>query len=1093
MKKIFFTLTMILSIIYTLDAQIPQGFNYQAIARDANGEVHSKTSIHVIAQILAESANGLVVWEEKHDVITNEFGLFNLILCGDDELRTGGTVSTISDIPWGTGNYFLDLQVDAGQGPVELGATPLRSVPYSLVSGATIQNMNTLEIQPTNTVQGEALFIVKREDGFPIFAVYEDGVRVFTDDNVTGKGVKGGFAVGGYNTGKGTGQTYLNVTPDSTRIYVNDIPGKGIKGGFAVGGYNTGKGVSQTFMSVTPDSTRIYVNDIPVKGVKGGFAVGGYNTGKASPGMTYMAVTPDSTRIYVNDIPGKGLKGGFAVGGYNTGKKGLPQEYLRVTQDSTRVFVNSNPLKGIKGGFAVGGYNTGKAEDGTFMSLTRENYFIGHNSGSRITGGRFNSVMGYESGLNISDGNSNVFLGYQSGFSNSKGNNNAFLGYQSGYSNTDGGGNLFLGYQSGYSNESGYNNTFVGNSAGYKNNGINNTFLGSFSGYNNVSGAFNTFVGDSTGFSNLLGYSNTFMGTSAGLSNTSGYSNLFIGKWAGYSNTVGSFNVFLGHESGYSNTTGGDNVFLGDSAGYSNVGGYSNTFLGSRAGSNNSSGFSNVMIGTAAGFLSDSAGFNVFLGHESGYSNINGYANTFIGANAGHGNVVGFSNVMIGTDAGLVSDSSAFNVFLGHESGKSNTSGGQNIFIGYHSGFTNDIGGNSVYIGTHAGNDNKEGEGNVFLGYKAGYNSNGSQNVFIGNRAGSSQHGNGKLHISNQEADSTKALIFGDFYAPTLRFNARVGLNMNPDWNLLSMYKTDEAGRIAIYGKGSDYDYSAVELHADTSGGNNFYSIKHTINNSFEVQQTAGEIYTTRFIIDSIGHTAINGYPNNQTLNIHDGIGSSQLGLAGTGDDFDYALISLETSGLAVNRNYALKHAKDNSFSIAYWNGTDYFTRLNISEYGLFRMTDSLSVNGWDATEVLDVNGNARFRGVGSATGGMDLLITPEGVLTTSTSDARLKEDFQPLANGLEKVLNMNGMTFKWKKDDEGARDAGLVAQDVAQIFPEAVFVNPNDGFYGINYSRFPALFVEAFKEQQKIIEEQKSEIDDLKVRLEKLESLMVR
>ena len=71
--------------------------------------------------------------------------------------------------------------------------------------------------------------------------------------------------------------------------------------------------------------------------------------------------------------------------------------------------------------------------------------------------------------------------------------------------------------------------------------------------------------------------------------------------------------------------------------------------------------------------------------------------------------------------------------------------------------------------------------------------------------------------------------------------------------------------------------------------------------------------------------------------------------------------------------------------------------------------------------------------------------------------------------------------------------DAGLIAQEVLNIFPEAVFINPYDGYYGINYSRFPALFVEAFKEQQQIIESQKTKISDLEERLKKVEDLLLK
>jgi len=58
--------------------------------------------------------------------------------------------------------------------------------------------------------------------------------------------------------------------------------------------------------------------------------------------------------------------------------------------------------------------------------------------------------------------------------------------------------------------------------------------------------------------------------------------------------------------------------------------------------------------------------------------------------------------------------------------------------------------------------------------------------------------------------------------------------------------------------------------------------------------------------------------------------------------------------------------------------------------------------------------------------------------------------------------------------------------------------MNETDGYLGINYSRFPALFVEAFKEQQSIIEAQKTrielqgaELQELRSRFERIESMI--
>jgi len=51
----------------------------------------------------------------------------------------------------------------------------------------------------------EPVFEVKNKDGQTVFAVYNNGVRVYVDTSET-KGLKGGFAVGGYGSSKGVNQ-----------------------------------------------------------------------------------------------------------------------------------------------------------------------------------------------------------------------------------------------------------------------------------------------------------------------------------------------------------------------------------------------------------------------------------------------------------------------------------------------------------------------------------------------------------------------------------------------------------------------------------------------------------------------------------------------------------------------------------------------------------------------------------------------------------------------------------------------------------------------------------------------------------------------
>ena len=63
-----------------------------------------------------------------------------------------------------------------------------------------------------------------------------------------------------------------------------------------------------------------------------------------------------------------------------------------------------------------------------------------------------------------------------------------------------------------------------------------------------------------------------------------------------------------------------------------------------------------------------------------------------------------------------------------------------------------------------------------------------------------------------------------------------------------------------------------------------------------------------------------------------------------------------------------------------------------------------------------------------------------------------------------------------------GKHDIGLIAEDVGQVVPEVVKYEENGvDAQSVDYARLTALLIEAVKEQQKTIDELKSELDDLK------------
>ncbi|MFH2094878.1 MAG: hypothetical protein ABIJ16_04185, partial [Bacteroidota bacterium] len=107
----------------------------------------------------------------------------------------------------------------------------------------------------------DVIFSVLNADGDTVFAVYQEGVRIWVnDDGAKAAGSRGGFAVGGISPAKGYSNEYLRVTPDSVRVYIEESSGTkltGSRGGFAVGGLSPSKTMTDYYFNIEYDTTEI--------------------------------------------------------------------------------------------------------------------------------------------------------------------------------------------------------------------------------------------------------------------------------------------------------------------------------------------------------------------------------------------------------------------------------------------------------------------------------------------------------------------------------------------------------------------------------------------------------------------------------------------------------------------------------------------------------------------------------------------------------------------------------------------------------------------------------------------------------------------
>jgi len=110
-----------------------------------------------------------------------------------------------------------------------------------------------------------------------------------------------------------------------------------------------------------------------------------------------------------------------------------------------------------------------------------------------------------------------------------------------------------------------------------------------------------------------------------------------------------------------------------------------------------------------------------------------------------------------------------------------------------------------------------------------------------------------------------------------------------------------------------------------------------------------------------------------------------------------------------------------------------------------------------------------------------------------SPSDARYKKNIEPLKSSLEKVMNLNGVSYEWKVEENPGsgfkkdKQIGLIAQDVETIIPKLVFTD-RKGYKSLSYEKLVPVLVEAIKEQQKTIAEKSQIADEQKKKLDSLE-----
>jgi hypothetical protein len=455
---------------------------------------------------------------------------------------------------------------------------------------------------------------------------------------------------------------------------------------------------------------------------------------------------------------------------------------------------------------------------------------------------------------------------------------------------------------------------------------------------------------------------------------------------------------------------------------------------------------------------------NYFIGHNAGKSILLGQYNIFIGYEAGY-STTGHHGDMFPTDGDN-------NIFIGYQAGYANTIGEQNLYIGAFSGRLNEYGIDNTYLGSRSGEFNT-GYGNTLLGaYAGGWHqlNNGSKNTFVGSRAGHyNTSGSNNVYVGREAGG----------YNASGSNNVYVG-------HLTGYNGSNASGNVFIGNMAGRYETGSNKLYIHNSDAN---SANALIFGDFATKQI-------RFNATAVG---INGAPSDaQVLFVQDIRTTNDAPAIYGKDDVtqNYGV------GVIGRGGYMGVQAQNPSTT-----GTNYGfytflsgTATGSTRYGLYVGASGATTNyGLYSTAS---GGTTNWAGyfVGN--------VYISGTLS-NPSDLNLKTNIKPIPFAIDKINQIEGVYFEWKKDVSFAKkdsrregkeneldnvpagiQVGVIAQDVEKVLPEIV-ITDGEGVKSVDYSKLTPLLIQAIKEQQLLIESQNQKIEELSVRLENIEKLL--
>jgi hypothetical protein len=293
---------------------------------------------------------------------------------------------------------------------------------------------------------------------------------------------------------------------------------------------------------------------------------------------------------------------------------------------------------------------------------------------------------------------------------------------------------------------------------------------------------------------------------------------------------------------------------------------------------------------------------------------------------------------------------------------------------------------------------------------------------------------------------------------------------------------TGALGGPAATNTGSNNTASGYQaLNSNTSGDNNtasgYQALFSNTTGFFNTASGAGALAsnTTGFFNTASGFEALsaNTTGHDNTASGYGALNSNTTGRDNTASGFE-ALLSNTTGG--------------SNIAVGFEAGSNLTTgsnNIDIGNVGVAGESDLIRIGTKGTHKGAIIAGISTSTVTGSA-----VYVTPTGRLGVLASSERFKTAIAPIGDSTDKLRQLRPVSFHLKADPQGAVQYGLIAEEVAKVYPELVIRNEAGRIEGVRYDELAPMLLNEAQLQQRKIDAQAAEIHDLKQQMAELKDL---